>query len=58
MNFKDFIFPLYDTYQIRMILCDRVKLAFNKGFIIEETMNLCLQSQLNHMEMLRKQLNF
>ena len=41
MNFKDFIFPLYDTYQIRMILCDRVKLAFNEGSIIEETINLC-----------------
>ena len=24
-----------------MILCDRVKLAFNEGSIIEETINLC-----------------
>lgn len=41
MNFKDYIFPLYDAKQIRMILCDRVKLAFNDGAILNETIELC-----------------
>ncbi len=41
MNFKDHIFDPYNVDQIRMILCDCVKLAFYKGAILEETVNLC-----------------
>ncbi len=40
MNFKDHIFDPYNVDQIRMILCDRVKLAFYEGAILEETVNL------------------
>ena len=41
MGFKDVKFDPYDAEQIRMILCDRVKLAFYKGVMAEETVNLC-----------------
>jgi archaeal cell division control protein 6 len=41
MNFKDYIFDPYNVDQIRMILCGRVKLAFYKEAIMEETVNLC-----------------
>ena len=41
MGFKDVKFDPYDAEQIRMILCDRVKLAFYKGAMAEETVNLC-----------------
>jgi cell division control protein 6 len=41
MGFKDVKFDPYDAEQIRMILYDRVKLAFYEGAMAEETVNLC-----------------
>lgn len=41
MNFKDVIFYPYNAEQIKLILCDRVRLAFLKGAISSETIELC-----------------
>jgi cell division control protein 6 len=41
MNFKDFVFSLYDAEQIKMILDDRVQLAFYDGAIDNEAIGLC-----------------
>lgn len=41
MIFKDVIFDTYNAEQIKAILCDRVKLAFFKGAIANETIELC-----------------
>jgi archaeal cell division control protein 6 len=41
MNFKDFVFSLYDTEQIKMILNDRVQLAFCDGGISPWAIDLC-----------------
>lgn len=41
MNFKDVIFSAYNAEQIKLILCDRVKLAFFPGAISNGTIELC-----------------
>jgi archaeal cell division control protein 6 len=41
MNFQDFIFSMYNADQIKMILTDRVKLAFHEGTIDKEVIDLC-----------------
>ncbi len=41
MNFKDVVFSAYNAEQIKMILFDRVKIAFNPGAVSNETIELC-----------------
>jgi len=40
-NFKDHIFDSYNAEQIKLILCDRAKLAFYDGAISNETIEVC-----------------
>jgi len=41
LDFKNVIFSAYNAEQIKLILCDRVKLAFHPGAISPETIDLC-----------------
>jgi len=41
MAFKEVKFNPYNAEEIRMILCDRVKLAFYEGAIEDETVDMC-----------------